>query len=62
MGLWTVHLGRVGQLMVGPLFLSAMSRRCGTHGTKPRHELFREIAKDMMGSMADEMVAITLYD
>jgi hypothetical protein len=33
---WPVPLGRVGQLMVGPLFLSVKSRRRGTHGTKPR--------------------------
>jgi hypothetical protein len=33
-----VPLGRVGRLMVAPpLFLSAESRRRGTHGTKPRH-------------------------
>jgi hypothetical protein len=33
-----MHLGRVGRLMVGPLLLSAKSRRCGTHGTKSRQQ------------------------
>jgi hypothetical protein len=35
---WPGSLGRVGQLMVGPLFPSFESRRLGTHGTKPRQQ------------------------
>jgi hypothetical protein len=33
-----MSLGRVDQLMVGPLFLSAESRRLDTHSTKPHQQ------------------------
>jgi hypothetical protein len=34
-----MSLGQVGRLIADPLFLSAKSRRRGTHGTKPHHRV-----------------------